>query len=103
LSDKRNAVGDAWTGPFVRPGGCKKARGIDDAGRIVVMGCNAPLTSRLTSAVIAPPYTSLVYLGGLGDPSDGGTVWRVPAGGAYVYGYAPAKGTNTAVRWRSPF
>ena len=67
------------------------------------MGCNAPLTSRLTSAVIAPPYTSLVYLGGLGDASDGGTVWRVPSGGAYIYGYAPTKGTNTAVRWRSPF
>lgn len=100
---KRNAVGDAWSGPFVLPGGCKKARGVDDAGHIVVMGCNAPLTSRLTSAVIAPPYTSLVYLGGLGDVSDGGTVWRVPPGGAYIYGYAPIKGTNTAVRWRSPF
>ena len=38
---KRNAVGDAWSGPFVLPGGCKKARGVDDAGHVVVMGCNA--------------------------------------------------------------
>ena len=73
------------------------------AGRIVVMGCNQPLMSRLTSAVIAPPYTSLDYLSGLGDVSDGGTVWRMPPGGAYIYGYASTKGTNTAVRWRRPF
>jgi hypothetical protein len=100
----RAAEGGAWNGPFTLPGGCTNGMGVDDLGRIIARGCRpATGSSRITSAVFAPPYTSAVYLGGLGNTTDGGTAWALSSGGAYIYGSVPTKGnTWVAVRWRNP-
>jgi hypothetical protein len=100
---KRNAVGDPWNGPFVLPGGCSNAMAADDAGHILAKRCPVTGTSRLTSAVFPPPYTSPVYLGGLGDVTEGGTAYGMSPGGTYIYGTAPTKPTRVAVRWQTPF
>jgi hypothetical protein len=92
----------AWSGPFALPGGCERATGIDDAGTIVGNRCQAPTGSRYISAVWAPPYNSVTYLTGLGDPSDGGAAWGLSRDGSSIVGGAATGGGNVhriAVMW----
>jgi probable HAF family extracellular repeat protein len=99
---KRDAVGLLWTGPWPLPGGCTDATGMDDAGRIIARGCPIPGSTRSTSVVIASPYTTPVYLGGLGDATEGGTAYGISRNGTYIAGTAPTKPSRFAVRWQNP-
>jgi len=98
----RNAVGDQWTGPLPLPGGCSNGMGVDDAGNIIARRCPSPGSSRLTSVIVAPPYTTAIYLSGLGDVTEGGTVYGISRGGTYIAGTAPTKPTRVGARWRNP-
>ena len=98
----RSAVGDLWNGPFLLPGGCSNAMGVDDAGHLVARGCKVQGSTRVLSAAYAPPYASPVYLGGLGDVTNSGAAMGMSIGGTYIYGSAPTRPTTVAVRWRNP-
>jgi probable HAF family extracellular repeat protein len=98
----RNAVGDQWTGPLALPGGCSNGMGVDDAGNIIARRCPSPGSSRLTSVIVAPPYTTAIYLSGLGDVTEGGTAYGISRGGTYIAGTAPTKPTRVGARWRNP-
>jgi hypothetical protein len=76
--------------------------GVDDLGNFIARRCPAPGSSRLTSVIIPPPYSTPVYLSGLGDVTEGGTAYGISRNGTYIFGTAPTKPTRVAVRWQNP-
>ena len=99
----RNSAGDLWNGAVLLSGGCSDVTGMDETGRIIARLCAIPGSSRKTSGVFAPPYTSApVLLPGLGDATEGGTAYGISGGGKYIVGTAPTKPSRLAVRWLNP-
>ncbi len=99
----RNTVGEPWNGPVLLPGGCWDVTGMDEAGRIIARLCPIPGSSRKTTGVFAPPYTSApALLPGLGDMTEGGTAYGISGDGKYIVGTAPTKPSRLAVRWLDP-
>jgi hypothetical protein len=99
----RNSVGEPWNGPVVLPGLCWDVTGMDDAGRIIARDCPIPGSSRKTTGVFAPPYTSApALLPGLGDLTEGGRAFGISGNGKYIVGTAPTKPSRLAVRWLDP-
>lgn len=95
-------VGGTWTGPFLLPGLCSIAVDVDELGRILMEGC--PITgprSRVTSAVVLPPYgvADIVYLGGFGTPS-GADADRMSRLGTWIVGSGAIKNATVGAYWR---
>lgn len=102
----RDASTGVWSGPFVLPGNCERATGIDDNDRIIGNLCpNA--SNRYLSAVWSPPYdaASMTTLQGLGDKTDEGLAWGISPLGTLIVGTAPTSGSSNpvAVVWFGGF
>ena len=88
-----------WTGPHRLPGTCKYAMAADDEGRIVATGCLDG--DRATAAVFVPPYdvNGPLFLGGLGDRTDGSWVEAMSPRGGWIGGSAPTRPVKPGVVW----
>jgi hypothetical protein len=94
----RNTSTGVWSGPFVLPGTCERATGMDDNGHII--GNRCPNSgNRYLSAVWSPPYdaASMVTLRGLGDKTDEGAAWAASPNGTLIVGTAPTTGSSNPV------
>jgi len=99
----RDDPNHSWTGPVLLSGGCSDVTGMDETGRIIARLCAIPGSSRKTSGVFAPPYTTApTLLPGLGDATEGGTAYGISVNGKYIVGTAPTKPSRLAVRWVDP-
>lgn len=88
----------AWAGPFILPGGCGRAVGVDDAENIAGTGCPGS-SGRTTPGIWKPPYTELTLLGGLGDRNDGAAADGISPNGMVVGG-ARVAGVRVGAVWR---
>jgi len=93
-------AGGTWTGPISLPGGCQLATGVDDFGRIVASLCQISST-RTTAAVILPPYdaSSVMFLSGFGDRTDGAQVEGISPQGHWIVGRAILRGGIAGAYW----
>ena len=100
----RDALGvyGTWAGPFVLPGTCSRAIGIDSHNRILAHRCAASST-RYVSAVFLPPYdaASMITLHGTGIRTDGGSAWAISPNGTLIGGRAVSGGSDVGIIWRS--
>jgi hypothetical protein len=87
-----------WNATVFLPGNCELAKDVDDFGRIVASHCRSP--SRTTSAVFTPPYIAPLYLTGLGDRDDSGTVNAIGKSGSLIAGSAPTPKVTLGAIWR---
>jgi hypothetical protein len=95
-------VGGVWSNGIPLPGGCPRATGIDDLGRILLSGC--PLDGgfrQVNAAVIVPPYAAsdIIVLGGFGDREDGPQVWAISRLGTWIVGSAKLKNSVIGAYW----
>lgn len=84
-------AGGSWAGPITLPGACSEARGIDNAGDILLAGCSS--SSGEPAGVMVPPYSAanIRFLGGLGRQNAAGVAAISPSG-QYVAGSAGSGG-----------
>lgn len=90
-------TGSGWTGAIAVPG-CSGAKGVSEAGRIVLNTCN--FGNRTTPAYMDPPYVQLVQLHGLGPQNTVGLVSDVSPSGQYVTGQASVGGVDQGIYWK---
>jgi hypothetical protein len=88
-----------WAGPFRLPG-CERSGGIGAHGRIVVTRCPQG-SNRFVPGYWDPPYTTLNYLAGLGDRSDGGAINGVSPLGRWYGGGAPQGNIRVGALWNA--
>lgn len=94
--------GSSWSGPVTLPGGCARATGVDDFGRIVANGCPRPGSNVLTSVVILPPYgaADAQILNGFGDKTNGAQAEAISPLGHFIVGrVGSAAGTVGGAYW----
>jgi hypothetical protein len=90
-----------WGSPVRLPDGCAWAKDVDAVGRILVVGCQGG--GFKGAALIAPPYTTLTYLGGLGvQPHEGGTIEGMSERNGWIVGSGGLKTGGTGIYWQIP-
>jgi hypothetical protein len=88
-----------WTGPHRLPGSCAYALAVDDAGRIAATKCVDG--DRTVGALFVPPYdeNGPMYLGGLGDRTDGSWIEAISPRNGWLGGTAPTRPVKPGVIW----
>lgn len=91
-----------WKGPFSLPGGCERAVGMDDSGRIIGNRCPLSGGNGSFSAVWSSPLAgspTITVLHGIGNTSDWGTAWAISPQGSLIAGWAGSGSVNVGVIW----